>query len=151
MSYQLDTTSQLYGDQQYLSHVIRGETPEGDRHLFGQRVPSFGIFSFGEMSAGSEKTVVLADENIISSIQLTSVYAFNNNASNDEIRFSLFRAGTEIAEMRLTGADMPYQFPKGAIIAPDLAIRVRPRFAASQVLIYWQPVHILKYVAVRDD
>ena len=66
MGYQLQTTSQLYGDQQFLTHVIKGDTPEGDRHLFGQRVPSYGIINFGAINANTEKTIVLAAQGITS-------------------------------------------------------------------------------------
>lgn len=138
----------MYGEREFLAHKLLGETALDDRYLFAQRVPSYGIFSFGAMSGSETKTVVLANEGITSPIQLKSVYAFNVSASSDEIRFRLYAGDTEIAEMKLTASDMPFQFPDGAIIDPSLSIEVDPRYAVSQLLIYWQPVHIIKYVSV---
>lgn len=148
MSYQLETTEQIYGEQPYLTHVIKGETPEEDLHLFGMRVPSYGIINFGSITNNSFKTIVLAEKGITSPIQLKSIYAFTSTGGNDETRFSLFRGTTRIVEMRIPSGEMPYQFPEGAIIDPSLSITVRPRYNISQLLIYWQPVHVLSNVQV---
>ena len=146
--YESEPLDQQYGDRLYLAHKIKGDSPENARALFGMRMPSYGIFSFGAMAARQQKTIVLANEGIVSPIQLKSVYAFNPNASSDEIRFRLYAGTQELAGMRLTANDMPFQFPDGAIIDPALSIQVEPRYSVTQLMLYWQPVHILKYVAV---
>lgn len=150
--YQLETTKQIYGDSEYLAHNIKGQTTEDDRFLFGMRVPSYGIFSFGALASGQTRRVVLAQEGITSPISLTSVYAFGDNTNNDEIYFRLFsgtgRAAQEIAQQRIISNDMPFQYPKGAIIDPSLSIEVEPRYKVTQIVMYWQPVHVLKYVQV---
>lgn len=146
--YELETTKQTYGNQEYLAHNIKGQIPADDRHLFAGRVPSFGIFSFGAFTAEQKKRVSLADEGIVSPISLSSAYAFGRNGNNDEIFFRLFAGDQEIAEQRIVSNSMPFQFPDGAIIDPSLTIEVESRYNATQIMLYWQPVHILKYVEI---
>ena len=148
MDYQLEASSQTYGDREYLSHKLPGATPSDDRYFFGQRIPSYGIFSFGAINSNSTKRVVLASVGILSPILLRSVYAFTLSATNEEIRFRLFEDNTEIIEQRITNSEMPYQFPDGAIVSPNLSIEVEPRYTVTNLLIYWQPVHIIHYSAV---
>ena len=85
---------------------------------------------------------------IDTSIQLLSVYAFNPDADQDEIRFRLFQGSIQLAEMKLTNSQMPFEFPKGAIINPSWSIEIDSRYEISQLLIYWQPVHVLDYFEV---
>lgn len=146
--YQLQTTKQIYGNSEYLAHNIKGETPTDDRFLFGMRVPSYGIINFGAFTAGQTKRVLLANINITSQISLTSVYAFGDNATNDEIKFRLFSGEIQIAEQRITSLEMPFQYPSGAIIDPSLSIEVESRYSVTQIIMYWQPVHVLDYVEV---
>lgn len=146
--YELEQGKQTYGDQEYLTHNLKGQQPTDDRFLFGMRVPSYGIFSFGAFAAGQKKRVYLADEGITSPISLKSVYAFGTNGTDDEIKFRLFERAIEIAEQKIVSNDMPFQYPDGAIIDPSLGIEVESRRAVTQIIMYWQPVHILKYVAV---
>ncbi|MEM7762091.1 MAG: hypothetical protein AAF298_28840 [Cyanobacteria bacterium P01_A01_bin.40] len=149
MVYQLETTSQLYGDQQYLAHRIKGEISADDRYLFGQRVPSYGIINFGAMAAGSTKNFTPIANGIQSDIELKSIFDFTSSATNDECTFKLFSGEIEILEQKIVNNDMPYTFPPGAIINPNLTIQVKPRYTTTQLLIYWQPVHVLNYVEVQ--
>lgn len=149
MTYQLETTSQLYGNQQYLAHNLKGATPELDRQFFAQRIASYGIFSFGAFTSRQTKRVVLADQNITSPISLVSAYAFASNATSDEIRFRLLADTQQIAEQRISSNDMPFAFPPGAIIDPTLTIEVESRYGVTQLLIYWQPVHILSHIQIN--
>ncbi len=149
MSYQLETTSQIYGDHQYLAHAIKGENVAADRYLFGQRIPSYGIINFGAMAAGSTKDFKPIDNGIVSDIELKSIFDFTSSASNDECTFKLFNGEIEILEQRISNQEMPYTFPPGAIINPNLTIQVNPRYTTTQLLIYWQPVHVLSYQEVQ--
>lgn len=146
--FESETIGQLYGDKQYLAHNLKGQTTADDRALFGMRVPSYGIFNFGAMTGAQVKRIVLAAEGIVSPIELRSIYAFNATASSDEIKYRLYAGSTEILEYRLNSAVVPYEFPPGAIIDPSLSIEVEPRYDVSQLLIYWQPVHVLSYIEV---
>jgi len=148
MSYNLETTKQIYGNQLFLTHNIKGDTSTDDRHLFGMRVPSFGIINFGTMAAGQVKNFKPIDNGINSDISLKSAFAFTTSATNDEITLRLLDGTTEIAEQKLTNAQMPYSFPPGAIINPNLTIQVTTRYATTQMLLYWQPVHVLDYIEV---
>ncbi|MEO0834785.1 MAG: hypothetical protein AAFY16_02100 [Cyanobacteria bacterium J06642_3] len=148
MSYQLETTAQPYGSQQYLAHKIKGETESDDRYLFGQRVPSYGIINFGAMAGNSTKNFKPIDYGIQSEIELKSIYDFTNSATGDQCTFRLFNGNVEILEQQINNHDMPYTFPPGAIINPNLTIQVQPRYTTTQLLIYWQPVNVLSYVEV---
>lgn len=149
MVYQLETTSQLYGDKEYVSHVIKGDTPADDRHLFGMRVPSYGVINFGAMAANSTKDFTPIANGINSDIELKSIFDFTDSASGDECTFKLFNGEIEILEQRITNNEMPYTFPPGAIINPNLTIQVKSRYNTTQLLIYWQPVHVLSYLEVQ--
>lgn len=148
MSYELETTSQIYGNQPFLTHNIKGDVPENDRHLFGMRIPSFGIISFGAMRANSTKNFKPIDRGIASEFQLISAYAFTTSATSDEITLKLFSGNVEVAEQKITNNEMPYKFPPGAIINPNLTIQVKPKYNTTALVLYWQPVHVLDYVEV---
>jgi len=148
MSYQLKTTTQVYGEQRYLAHKIKGETQNDDRYLFGQRIPSYGIINFGAMAANSTKNFKLIDNGISSDIELKSIFDFTLGANNDQTTLRLFAGEIEILEQVIVSNNMPYTFPPGAIINPNLTIQVQPRYNSTQLLIYWQPVHVIDYVEV---
>ena len=148
MSYQLQTTAQVYGDNNFLTHKLPGNTADDDRYLFGQRVQSFGIINFGAIASNSSKQVLLSSIGISSPILLRSVYAFNYSGGSDEMRMRLFSGTQKLAEMKFKFSEVPYRFPDGAIIDPSLSIEVEPRYAVIQLLLYWQPVHVLSYIEV---
>ncbi len=148
MVYQLETSEQLYGEDLYLTHTIRGTGQQNDLSLFGQRVPSYGIINFGAIDGGSTKDFKPIDNGISSDIMLRSIYDFTTSATNDEVTFKLFNGSVEIFEQKITNSEMPYTFPPGAIINPNLIIQVNPRYTTTQLLIYWQPVHVLSYIEV---
>ncbi len=148
MGYQTEPAIQLYGSNNYLAHKIVGATPEQDRYLFGERMPSFGVINFGYMNAGTTKDFKPIDNGIVSDISLRSIYTFTTAQSNEEVTFKLFSGGQEILEQRISNNEMPYTFPPGAIINPNLTIQVKPRYTTTQLLIYWQPVHVLSYIEV---
>lgn len=143
MSYQLEPDYQVYGDKNYLAHNLKGATAEDDRRFFSERIQSFGIIDFGAMSANSTKSYTPATDGVISPIMITSVFAFTTSATSDEITFKIFDGNTEILEQKIPSSEIPYQFPPGAIIRPDLTIQVKPRYNTTALLVYWQPVHIL--------
>ena len=145
MTYQLDTTSLTYGDREFLAHNLKGATANDDRYLFGQRIKSYGILNFGAMSGNSSKRAILSNLGITSPILIRSAYAFSQNTWNDEIKFRLFDGNTQLTELTILNTEMPYQFPDGAIIDPSLSIEVFTNQATTQMLIYWQPVHVLQY------
>lgn len=148
MTYQLETSSQTYGDREFLTHNLKGTTTADDRYLFAQRVPSYGVINFGAMAAGSTKDFSLIDNGINGEILVRSIYDFTNFSTNDEVAFRLLQGTTQILEQRITSNEMPYTFPPGAILNPSLTIQVEPRYTTTQLLIYWQPVHILSYIEV---
>ena len=143
MTYQLEPDYQVYGDKNYLAHNLKGETVEDDRRFFAQRVRAFGVIDFGTMSANSIKTYTPATDGVMSPISIVSVYAFTTAATNDEITFKIFDGVTELTRQKITNNEMPYQFPPGAIIRPDLTIQVEPRYDTTKLLVYWQPVYLL--------
>lgn len=143
MSYQLEPDYQVYGDKNYLAHNLKGATAEDDRRFFAQRIPSFGVIDFGAMSANSVKTYTPVDDGVQSLISIVSVYAFTTAATNDEVTFKIFEGATELTQQKITNDEMPYQFPSGAIIRPDLTIQVEPRYNTMKLLVYWRPVHLL--------
>ncbi len=148
MSYQLETASQVYGDNLYLAHNLKSDTAEADRFLFGQRVPSYGIINFGYMKAGTTKIFRPLDNGINSDILLRSVYSFTTAPANEEVTFNLFNGREQLLEQRIPNSEMPYTFPPGAIINPNLTITVTCRYETAQLLIYWQPVHVLSFIQV---
>ena len=143
MSYQLKPDSLPYGDDIFLAHNLKGATAEDDRLFFAQRIRAFGVIDFGAMSANSIKTYTPATDGVMSPISIVSVYAFTTAATNDEITFKIFDGVTELTRQKITNNEMPYQFPPGAIIRPDLTIQVEPRYDTTKLLIYWQPVYLL--------
>lgn len=146
--YQLGTASQIYGDEKYLDHVLRGETTDLDRRLVGDRIPSYGVINFGSINANLTKRFKPFDRGIKSDILLRSFYVFTPDASKDETRFSLSLETTKIAEWLFSPDKMPFRFPEGAIINPAITLEVKPKNNVSQVLLYWQPVHVLSYIEV---
>lgn len=149
MNYELETVSQLYGDAQYLAHKLKGETEADDRYFFGQRIPSFGTIDFGVMQGGSTKSYTPADHGIKSDLMLISVFDFTQNSSGDELTFKLFWQGQELLEQKMSNNEIPYTFPPGAIVNPNITIQVKPRYDSTQILIAWQPVHLLHYHRVN--
>lgn len=148
MAYQLDTGKQTYGSQEYLAHKIKGATVADDRYLFANRVSAYGIIDFGAMAKGAVKRVSLSTLGITSQISIASVYAFSSNTNSDEIRYRLFNGSTQLMELQILAADMPFTFPPGAIVDSTLSIEVVAAQAFERVLIYWQPVHVLDYKLV---
>lgn len=146
MPYELETVKQSYGSQEYLAHKLKGTTPADDRYFFGSRIPSYGIINFGAMGANTTKQFKPLSKGINSDIALESLYLFSLDGSKGEVTFRLFDGTVKIAEWIFGITQLPYQFPKGAIINPNLTLEVQPKFAISQCLIYWQPVHTLSYL-----
>lgn len=149
MDYQLETTKQIYANQAFLTHKLVGDEPSLDRHLFGMRVESLGYFNFKQINKEQTKQVKLSEQGINTPISLVSIYAFANNSTSDEVEFRLKHGNNILAKMQIKYYEMPFAFPKGAVIAPELSIEVKPKNDVSQLLIYWQPIHILKEVVVN--
>lgn len=149
MSYDLEHSKQIYGNQPFLSHIIKNDDPELNRHLFGMRVPSYGIISFGAIGKDRTKSFKPIDNGIKKDIELVSVFAYTGNATADEITIYLYEGNVEIAEQKITSSQMPYRFPDGAIVNPNLTIWVKPRQDTSALMLYWRPVHVLSYIEVQ--
>ena len=149
MNYELEPVGQLYGDQRYLAHKLKGATPESDRYFFGQRIPSFGTINFGAVAAGQTKSFRPVDHDIISDLMIVSIFDFTTSPTGDELTFRLIWAGTELLEQKMSNDEIPYTFPPGAIINPNITIEVTPRYDSTQILIAWQPVHLLHYHEVQ--
>lgn len=145
MPFQLETISEIYGTRKYLAHNLKGQTANDDRALFGMRVPSYGIFDFGTLANNASKKVVLSSIGITSPILIRSVYAFSSNTNADEIKFRILSGSVQLTELTIPSSDMPYKFPDGAIIDPSLSIEIRVNQTTTQLLVYWQPVHVLQY------
>lgn len=148
MPFSLVPDAQLYGSNQFKAFKQPGATSDGDRHFFAERIPGYGIFSFGAMTPNQKKRVVLATAGITSPIMLRSVYAFGANSVNDEIKMRLFSGTTQLAEMTVLSAEMPYQFPDGAIIDPAYSIEIETRYNTTGLNLYWQPVNVIDYLAI---
>ena len=148
MTYQRASTAQKYGEQNYLSHKISGNIEPDPFYVVGDRIPSYGIINFGAMQGGSKKQFKPINEGIESDILLRSVHAFTTNATNEEIILRLFLQNTEVLEQKITNNEMPYEFAPGAIINPNLTLEIQPRYDTMQLLIYWQPIHVLSYLEV---
>lgn len=146
MSYRLETSSQQYGSSKYLDHNLKGVNAESDRRLFAQRVSSYGIINFGVFTANQTKQFLPSANGITSDIMLRSLYPFTTDASRGETTFRLLQGTTKIAEWLFTGTDVPFAFPDGAIINSSLTLEVKPKYALSQLMLYWQPVHVLSYI-----
>lgn len=150
MTFTRNSAKQVFGEQNYLSHQITGNVEPEAFYAVGDRISSYGIFNFGQVPANSQKRVSLSAARIEQPISLSSIYAFTDNASSDEIRFYLFSGDKELVELRLSSSEMPYTFPPGAIIDPSLDIVVRPRSNLTSLLIYWKPVHIITQINVEE-
>ena len=146
--FQLESTYQTYNGNKYLDHQINAEGLEPNFRLVGDRIPSYGIINFGAMSAGETKQLLPINNGITTDIMLRSLYSFTTNATKSETTFRL-KSGTQlIGEWLFAANDMPYAFPDGAIINPNITIEIKPKNAVSQLLLYWQPVHVLSYLQV---
>lgn len=148
MAYQLDSAKQTFGNQDYLAHKIKGATVADDRYLFAQRVEAYGIIDFGAMARNATKRVALSTLGITSQISLKSAYAFGASATTDEIKYRLFSGTTQLMELQLLAAEMPFVFPPGAIVDPTLSIEILATQAFDRVMLFWQPVHVLDYKLV---
>ena len=146
--YQLVTTSQVYNNVVYLDHTLKGDTPEKDVRLVGDRVPSYGVINFGGMNGGSSRRFLPSSRGIFSDMMLRSLYPFTLDGTKDETTLRLYQGNIKISEWRLGNDDIPFRFPEGAIINPEIAIEVKPKLPVSQLLLYWQPVHVLSYLEV---
>ncbi len=148
MSYQLEAAKQTYGSQEYLIHNIKGASISDDRFLFGMRVQSYGIINFGSFTANQTKNILPSAKEINSDIQLRSLYPFTLDGTKGEITFRLLQGTTKIAEWLFSSSDIPFRFPEGAIINPAITLEIKFKYAASQILIYWQPVYTLSYITL---
>lgn len=148
MTYQRESVVQPYGDLKFLAYKITGNIESQPLNHVGDRVPSYGIINFGAMKAKSKKQIKPIDMGIEQDILLRSLYAFTNHATSEEVTIRLFLGNTEVLEQKLTNAEMPYTFPPGAILNPNLTIEVQPQYNTVQLLLYWQPVHVLSYLEI---
>ena len=148
MTYQRESIVQPYGNQEFLAHSVSGNIDNRGFNLVGDRIPSFGIINFGAMSAASTKQFLPANKGITTDIMLRSLYSFTTNASKSETTFRLKNGTQIIGEWLFAANDMPYAFPAGAIINPNITIEIKPKDSVSQLLLYWQPVHVLTYLEI---
>lgn len=147
--YQLVTTSQIYNNVVYLDHTLKSDTPEKDVRLVGDRVPSYGVINFGAINGGATKRFLPSQFGFASDIMLRSLYPFTLDGTKDETTLRLYQGNSKISEWKLSNSDIPFRFPEGAIINPNISIEVRPKIFVSQLLLYWQPVHVLSYLEVK--
>lgn len=148
MTYQRESIVQPYGDLEFLAHDISGNIDPRGFNFIGDRVSSYGIINFGDVKGGSKKQIKPADVGIERDILLRSIWSFNTSATNDELTMRLYAGPTEFFEQRILNSEMPYIFPPGAILNPNLIFEVQPKYDATQVVLYWQPVHVLSYLEV---
>ena len=148
MTYQRNTVDQLYGDQKYLAHQVTGNVDPRPFHVVGDRVSSYGIINFGAVSSNNSKQFLPVSNGITNDIMLRSLYSFTTDASKTETIFRLKNGTRLIGEWLFTADDMPYAFPDGAIINPNITIEIKPKNTVSQLLLYWQPVHVLSYLEI---
>ena len=144
--YDLKPTFSTYNNEKYLDHVLKGETADKDVKLVGDRVPSFGIIDFGYFKDEQRKAFRPSDRGIKTDILLRSLYAFTNSPTAEEVYIRLYFGNTEFLEQKITNNEMPYTFPPGAILNNDLIFEVQAKQTTNQVVLYWQPVHVLNYV-----
>ncbi len=95
----------------------------------------------------------LAANNVTSSILIRSVYAFSGSTSNDEIWFYIYQkdeagVSTRIAQQRYYNNEMPYSFPFGAVLTPNMVIEVKPKYNVDNLFIYFQPVNVIARFSV---
>lgn len=147
--YQQESTIQTYNGNKYLDHQINAEGLEPDLRLVGDRVPSYGIINFGLIHSNHKKSVKPIDLGIEHDILLRSLYCFNRSSTNEETTIRLFLENSEVLEQKITNSEMPYTFPPGAILNPYLTFQVQPKYGAIQMVLYWQPVHVLSYKQVQ--
>lgn len=149
MSYERISKEQRYGSQSYLSHQISGNIESNPFYVVGDRVSSYGIINLGYLSARQKKRFKPIDYGINSDILLRSLYAFTTAPTAEEVTIRLFLDNTEFLEQKISDSEMPYTFPPGAIVNPNLELEVEPRYNTAQIVIYWQPVHVISYVEVN--
>ena len=116
---------------------------ESGKHYFADRIPNFGVLNFGYIEALKTREISLAEVGITSPISLVSIYNFASGSVDDQTNFYLKRGTQQIAWLQFKLHEMPFAFPPGAIITPDLTIGVHPKKSSSSVVIYWQPVNII--------
>ncbi len=117
-------------------------------HYLADRVPNIGIINLGSILAAETKSFDLAGNNILSPIMVRSVYAFSGSTGQDEIVFFIYRknesgVSTRIALQRFHNYEMPFTFPYGAILAPDMGIEIKPKYNVDALFIYVQPVNVI--------
>lgn len=148
MTYQRESVVQKYGDANFLAHKIAGNIESQPYFHVGDRVPSYGIIHFGAIGGGQTRQFKPVDRGIDNDIMLRSLYPFTTDASKDEVIFRLFEGAIEFAEWRFTSDSVPFTFPDGAIINPNITLSVTPKSNVSSVMLYWQPVHVISYLKI---
>ena len=148
MSYQRESIVQPYGKLEFLAHSISGNIDSRSFNYVGDRVPSYEIINFGYIKGGSKKQFKPIEVGIERDILLSSIWSFTTAATNDELTMRLYADTTEFFEQKISNNEMPYTFPPGAILNPNLIFEVQPKYDAMQVVLYWQPLHVLSYVDI---
>ncbi|MEL7406330.1 MAG: hypothetical protein AAFN00_05130 [Cyanobacteria bacterium J06558_2] len=145
MTYESTVSSQTYGEQEFLAHCLKGDGENPDLYLVGQRVPSYGIINFNNIRAGKSKSFKPLDHGIKSPIELRSINALTTS-TGDQIEFFINNENTLLGRQRVSNNEVPYTFPPGTILRPELTLIVKPTYNTTQLVIYWQPVHVLSYI-----
>lgn len=143
--YELQAASGSYGNQQYLTHTLKGDTPEGDRYLFAQRVPSYGLVQFGSIARNRSKAFTPLDHNIKSSVELRSINALTQSAAG-QFEIYLYE-NNNLVSRQIIKSDT-YIFPRGTILEPDSRLIIKSIYDTTQLLLSWSPVHVLSYIEV---
>lgn len=143
MPYQLNLDSQSLGNKNYIAHDLDQGEESTPQSLLSEHVANFGIIQLGELTQNQTSELSLAQAEINSPILIRSVYAFATNAVSDSILFRVLDNGAIIAQLSIPTADMPYEFPYGAILLPNHTISVRPAANLINLNVYWQPVNII--------
>lgn len=151
MTYKRESISQPYSDLEFLAHNVMGNIDNRSFSMVGDRVPSYGIINFGYLQGNAKKAFKPSDYGIEQDILLKSLWTFTRSATNEECTIRLFLDNQEYLEQRITNNEMPYTFPDGAILNPNLTLEVNPRYETMQLLVYWQPVHVLSYLEVNSN
>lgn len=141
--FQLQPTNQAYQGKNY--KLLKDSQ---DSHYLAERIANIGVLDFGTVTASQKKRIDLAAKGMLSPVIILSVYAFSGDTANDEIRFNLYRkdsAGVldKVAYQKYDSNKMPYRFPHGAVLTPDLVIEVEPRYNVDALLIYTQPCNVV--------
>ena len=134
--YKLENVSILLGDKEFTGY----KNIETNQHYFGERIAQFGILDFGYINGGQSKKIRLADF-ISSPILVDSIVVTAPGTTGDEVKFSIYRQGQQIAHQRFSNNDMPLDHPS-LILTPDLEVEVIPKYN-SAVFIYCKPVDII--------